>query len=523
MNYLVLLLADWYKIGHPFQYPDGIKFVYSNLTSRKSRIPGVSRMIFFGLLYFIKFYLMKKFKETFFDVPLEEVLRVYRRRVKNSLPHELPNYDHIIALHKLGYLPIVIKAVPEGTMIDMKVPSVVIYNTLPEFGWLPNFLETLMSLVTWKPCTSATIARQYYDTLVKFARKTVSRFGDISFVKWQGHDFSMRGMDSIEGACTSGAGHLLSFFGTDTIPAIDFLEEFYNANSDIEMVGGSIPATEHSVMCAGGKETEIETFRRLITKVYPAGPVGIVSDTWDYFNTISVIANDLKPEIMARDGKVVFRPDSGVPEHIIAGYRASEVEALENGKYVVVSGLNSGKIISDTERKGTVQILWDIFGGTKTEEGYKLLDSHVGCIYGDSITNDVAIAILTRLEEEGFASFNVVFGIGSFTYQYNTRDTFGIAMKATAAVVGDEFRELFKDPITDDGTKKSAKGYLLVEKIEETEMNSKGELEVVGYSTRLTDQVSWEEQEKGLLQIVFEDGKLVKDTSLAEIRQLLES
>lgn len=523
MKYLILLLADWYKIGHPFQYPKGTTKVYSNFTSRKSRIPGLDKIIFFGLLYFIKRYLIKEFNETFFKLPLEEVLFKYKRRVRNSLPNELPNYDHIIALHNLQYLPICIKAVPEGTLVNMKVPSVVIYNTHDDFGWLPNFLETLLSLIIWKPSTSATIAKQYRDLLVKFARLTVTEKGDISFVNWQGHDFSMRGMDSVEGACTSGAGHLLSFWGTDTIPAIDFLEEYYNANSDVELIGGSIPATEHSVMCMGGKESEIETIRRLIVDVYPSGPVAIVSDTWDYFKTISQHALTLKAEIVARNGKVVFRPDSGVPEHIVAGYRDSEVNLLENGTYVVVSGPNTGTIIGEVEKQGSIEVLWNIFGGTTTDQGYKLLDEHVGCIYGDSITMEVATSILTRLQEKGFASFNMVFGIGSFTYQYNTRDTFGFAMKATAGVVEGEVREIFKDPITDDGTKKSAKGYLRVDKIEETEMNAEGDLMVTDYNLRLTDQISWEDQEGGLLGKVFEDGVLLREQSLSEIRNLINN
>lgn len=519
MNILALLLADFYKIDHISQYPKGIEMVYSNLTPRKSRIKGCERMVFFGLQYFIIEYVIKQFNKTFFEVDIEEVLAKYKRRMRNSLGSDLQSYQHIIDLHKLGYLPICIKAVPEGTLVNMKVPSVIIYNTDRRFAWLPNFLETILSTTIWQPSTSATKAKRYQTLFTKFAHKTVSRNGNISFVKWQGHDFSMRGMSSLESACTSGMGHLLSFYGTDTIPAIEFLEEYYGADSDKEIVGGSIPATEHSVMCMGGKESERETILRLITEVYPSGPVGIVSDTWDYFNTINVLAPSLKSEILAREGKVIWRPDSGVPEHIVAGYRPSEVKSLENGTYEVILGENTGKIIDDVERRGTIEVLYGHFGGTITEEGYKLLDSHVGCIYGERISLEVAESIFVRLEEKAFCSFNIVFGIGSYEYQYNTRDTFGIAMKATAGIINNELVEVFKDPKTDDGTKKSAKGYVRVDKVNVYEHVGNGYMDSVDYELILTDQVTWEEQEKGILEKVFENGKLIRITTLAEIRE----
>lgn len=477
-----LLLTDFYKVGHVLQYPKGTTLVYSNLTPRKSRIENVDNMVFFGLQYFIKEYLINYFNDNFFNRDKESVLFEYKRRIQTSLGSDLPTYEHIEHLHDLGYLPIEIKALEEGSRVPMKVPCLTIVNTIPEFYWLTNFIETLLSASIWQSCTSATIAAKYRELLDHHAEITGM---PKEFVQWQGHDFSFRGMSSLESSVLSGMGHLLSFTGTDTIPAISALEEYYNANANNKLIGGSVAATEHSVMCAGSKDGEIETFKRLITEVYPNGFVSIVSDTWNLWDVCTIILPKLKDLVMSIDGKVIIRPDSGDPVLIICGN--------PNGK-------------TEQERKGVVELLWDIFGGTITDKGYKLLDSHIGTIYGDSITLNRADEICTNLRNKGFAS-QVVFGIGSYTYQYNTRDTFGTAMKATYVVIDGEGREIFKNPITDDGTKKSATGLLKVTKENDTFI--------------LHDKVTWEEEKTGELQTVFKDGKLIKETSLSEIRKVL--
>lgn len=473
-----LLLTDFYKVSHPFQYPKGTTLVYSNLTPRKSRL-DISKMTFFGLQYFIKEYLIKQFNENFFNKPKEEIMKDYKRRITTSLGSDLQSYEHIEKLHDLGYLPIKIKALPEGTSVNMRVPVLTVVNTLPEYFWLTNFIESLMSSILWQPCTSATIAKDYRRILDIYAKETGIHQ---DFVQWQGHDFSFRGMSSLESSMSSGMAHLLSFTGTDTIPAIYALEKYYNANAEKELIGGSVPATEHAIMCSGSKDCEIETFKRLITEIYPNGIVSIVSDTWDLWKVCTEYLVELKDIIMSRDGKVVIRPDSGDPVDIICGDPKGKTE---------------------NERKGVIELLWDVFGGTVTDEGYKLLDSHIGAIYGDSITRDRAISICERLMKKGFAS-QVVFGIGSYTYQYNTRDTFGTAMKATYVEVNGEGREIFKDPVTDDGTKKSATGLLCVKK-------ENGEYV-------LKDKCTWEEESTGELQTVFLDGALLKDYTLSEIR-----
>ena len=480
-----LLLTDGYKADHRRQYPDGTTLVYSNWTPRKSRIANVDEVIFFGLQYFIKKYIIEDFENDFFKKPKAEVVKKYARRLNNYLgPNEIGT-AHIEALHDLGYIPMVFKALPEGASVLVRVPMFTMYNTLPEFFWLTNYFETLLSAVVWLPCNSATIANQYRKILDKYAAETSSV---PEFVDWQAHDFSMRGMAGIEASLTSSAGHLLSFTGSDTIPAIDFLEEYYNADSDKELIAGSVPATEHSVMCMGTTDGEYETFKRLICDVYPKGIVSIVSDTWDLWKVLTDYLPRLKDVISGRDGKVVVRPDSGNPADILCGN--------PNGK-------------TEQERKGVVELLWDVFGGSVNNKGYKELIPQIGAIYGDSITIERATEICERLKQKGFASTNVVLGIGSFTYQYNTRDTFGFAMKATYGEVKGQGREIFKDPITDDGTKKSAKGLMKVVK------------ENGNY--KLIDQVSWEQEQTGELKEVFRDGKLLIDQSLAEIRERVKN
>jgi nicotinamide phosphoribosyltransferase len=475
-----LLLTDGYKVDHRRQYPENTTLVYSNWTPRKSRIEGIDEVVFFGLQYFIKKYILEDFETYFFKQPKEKVVAEYRRRINNYLGENQVGTQHIEDLHDLGYIPMVIKALPEGAAVPIKVPMFTMYNTLPEFFWLTNYFETLLSAVVWLPCTAATLAKEYRKILDAAAGETSSV---PEFVDWQGHDFSMRGMAGIEAGLYASAGHLLSFTGTDTLPAIDFLEQYYNANSDTELVGGSVPATEHSVMCMGTMDDEIGTFRRLITEVYPKGIVSIVSDTWDLWKVLTDYLPRLKNEVIDREGKVVIRPDSGDPVDIICG--------KADGKH-------------ENERKGVIELLWDCFGGTTNAKGYKELIPQVGAIYGDSITLERARQICARLKAKGFASTNVVLGIGSYTYQYNTRDTFGFAMKATYGEVGGEGRAIFKDPITDDGTKKSAKGMMKIVAENGTYM--------------LHDQATWAEEQTGELKEVFRDGKLLRDLTLAEIR-----
>lgn len=499
------LLCDFYKLAHRAMYPEGTETVYSTWTPRASRMNGVNEVVVAGNQRFVKKFLIDFFKENFFDRPKAEVVAEYVRFVKFTLGDQKPHSAHLEELHDLGYLPLLIKAVPEGTVIPLRVPALTVQNTDKRFFWLTNYIETLASCELWPTYTGATIAREYRKLLEKHAMKTV---GDTGFVQFQGHDFSMRGMMGVEAAANVGLGHLLSFVGTDTCPAIQAAEMYYGADIEKELVGTSIPATEHSIQCSYGDD--MAYLKRMITEVHPNGPVSVVSDGYNFWDVIGRVIPALKADIMARTGhpfgldKVVIRPDSGDP-------------------VLIVCGDPQGK--TELERKGAIEALWDIFGGTYSEvnsfrskpeggmeaktERYKILDSHIGLIYGDAITLRRAEEICERLAAKGFASTNVVFGIGSYTYQYNTRDTFGFAIKSTACVINGREKQIFKDPKTDDGIKKSQKGRVIVYRDGDGKITFKDGFPL---GTELNAD---------LLQPIFQDGKLLNETTFAEIRARL--
>jgi nicotinamide phosphoribosyltransferase len=505
-----LLLTDGYKTGHHKQYPKGTTLVYSNFTPRSNKYApkGCDQVVSFGQQMVMR-QIHEAFQNDFFSKPKDEVCGEMKRELSLYLGTD---YDvtHFEKLHDLGYLPIHVKAIEEGTLVPMKVPVLTIYNTHPDFYWVTNYLETILSNLLWKPMTSATIAHQYRKVLTSWMEKTDKERA--WFIDWQGHDFSMRGMDSVDAVISSGLGHLTSFSGTDSLPTLYGARKYYGEEG---FIGGSVNATEHSVMCAGGADDEVGTFRRLL-QTYPTGILSVVSDTWDLWKVCTEHVVTLKEEILARDGKLVIRPDSGNPVHILCGY----------------SGIHNDEYVDPTtpEGKGVIELLWDVFGGTVNQQGYKVLDSHIGAIYGDSITIDRAEEICSRLEAKGFASTNVVLGIGSFTYQYNTRDTFGFAMKATyvelevptfgefvdqnlnTEIIG---REIFKDPITDDGTKKSATGLLYVEDGKDCGLD-------VCASLKLFDKVDWKKESQGLLKTIFKDDVFFNQTTLTEIRNRLK-
>lgn len=801
--------TDFYKTGHIYQYPEGTQGVYSNMTARSSRLAKMlpdydDKVVVAGLQGFVKWFLIDTWNESFFNRPKDEVVRKYKRRMDSSLGEGAVSVEHISELHDLGYLPICIKALPEGSRVNTRVPFLTVRNTHKNFAWVTNYLETAMSSEIWKSVNVATIAYEFRRLLDRYAAETSSIPG---FVDFQAHDFSFRGVGGVHDSAAHGIGHLFSFKGTDNIPAIDFLEDYYDVGS--EYVGGGVPATEHSVMCAGGKDTELDTYRRLITEVYPKGIVSIVSDTWDYWNVLTGIAPALKEEILSRQpdaqglAKVVYRPDcydqetqifttegwkyfseldensevaqvtdreefnfvkptklvyekytgkmvhfydskgkvdllvtpnhrmiykqngklkveeasnsivgnwgrdflravpyeggdnvglspterlavafqadgsyysnsiSSVrfsfskqrkidrllsiledcnleykiyslsknpkyPEHsdrveinvkidpgklsksfdwvpqvtsahwsrsfieelsywdatrrsdhrfkfdttdenvvnvvervaVFAGYGCLKSVTIDNRKehfsdvytlhilkdntlggqsvkkeevdyegYVGCVQVPSGRVLvrrnganlvsgnsgnpkkilcGDPEapegtpaHKGSLELLWDTFGGTYNSKGYRELNPRVGLIYGDSITLDRAADILETMKSQGWASTNVVFGVGSYTYQYHTRDTFGIAFKTTQVIVNGEGRDVMKDPVTDAGTKKSAKGLLRVEKVDDDYV--------------LHEEQTFEQEGEGELNIIFKNGKLWEENiqSLTEIRTTL--
>lgn len=579
-------MVDVYKLGHASMYTEGTDFLYSNLTPRSNKYFKAQaatgydgKMVVFGTQGSIM-ELVEDWNDSFFSQPKEKVIRRYRRRINGVLGEGVVSTARMEALHDLGYLPLEIKTIDEGARIGMKIPMLTIKNTIPEFFWLVNYLETALSSQIWQMATNATIAYEYKRILVAAALRTGAAVEAVAF---QGHDFSMRGMPGYVTASRSGAGHTASFTGTDTLGAIDYIEDYYGFGLDLDayFIAGSIPATEHAVsssniltraaqlekMGATGDVrlmAEADFLLHYITKLNPNGFCSYVADTYDYWGLLTNVLTreDVKAAIMARDGRLVIRPDSGDPVDIICGTIEGHYDTLQNAEweiedmhrseaseacegshcmgndtyeaivyitseskyykittefeynrhdkqyyYVDGSDTTSEEVEPTPEMKGSIQVLWEIFGGTVNEKGFKELDSHIGLIYGDSITLARAEKITAKLESMGFASTSVVFGIGSYTYQCNTRDTFGTAMKATATGVEGELFEIYKDPATGDKLKQSAKGLLHVA------------LEDGEYV--LYDQVNAQGESEGELKTRFKDGKFYNLTNIQEVRERL--
>lgn len=470
-----MLLCDFYKITHRKQYPIGSQVIYSTFTPRSNDLaPHIDRVVSFGIQAFLQKYLINYFNQNFFARPKQDVVEEYTDFVKRTL-HINCSGSHIAQLHDLGYLPLKIKSIPEGLSVGLKVPVMTIENTHPDFFWLTNYIETLVNVSLWLPMTSASVARVYHKTLTAFAHETCENLEHIPF---QSHDFSMRGMSSLESAEVSGAAHLIAFRGTDTIPAISYIEHYYGSS---QLIGTSIPASEHSVMSAHGID-ELSTFRYLMAQ-FPHHMISIVADTTDFWHNISVNLPILKAEIMARspEAKVVIRPDSGEAMAILCG------DPTATTAY---------------EQKGLIECLWDIFGGRLNCKGYKELDPHIGVIYGDGINFEKMSRILAGLKNKGFASNNIVFGVGSRTYQTHTRDTLGFAVKATSITINHLEKAIFKNPKTDNGLKKSQKGRVKV-------------LTLDHYVDGLTANDDFSDD---LLQPVFENGQLLNHTNFDQIR-----
>ena len=545
-----ILFADFYKPSHISMYDKRSEIVQDNMTPRNAKhfihfADNDQRVMFAGLQGFIKWFLIDMFNNNFFNLPKEEAVADYREVCDSSIGIGMVETWGFEALHDLGYLPLEIRALPEGTLSPVQVPMFTIQNTHPDFYWLPNFLESVISAETWKTITTATTFWQYRKLSEKWAAETCDNNDHVAF---QNHCFAYRGEAGTHDAAQSEFGQLINSMGTDTIPAILYARRYYNMKG--KFVAGSIPASEHSVattnigfivkeieentvtqefMSLDQKRflAEVEFLKRYITEIFPKGFVSYVADSYDFWAIITKAAAILKQEIMARDGRVVFRPDSGIPEHIIAGYRIEEFETedgfynkgsfalktevayfKDTDRYVLLSQTDDDdKEITRHEAIGAIQCLWEIFGGEVNSKGYKVLDTHVGLIYGDSITVARAKDIFERLKEKGFASSNIVYGVGSFTTQYTTRDSLGMAVKATGAVIDGQQIMVVKEPKT-DLSKKSAKGFLKVVR------NMFGQLELIDNCQ--LEEVQSDDNE---LRRVFYNGKLIVDEDLTTIRE----
>ena len=525
-------LADFYKDGHLNMRDARNSAVFSNVTCRFNRHSKTNsdKMVIFDIQPFLKDWLINYWTKHFFNLPLEEAVAAYHATTDDAIG-VVPDVE-IRKLWSLGYLPLRIKAIAEGSRVPMGTPFLTVKNTVPGFGWLAQYIETLSQTELWKGMTCATDSYAFKRMMDYWAERTSSM---PEFTMWQGHDFSFRGMSGVFTAAKSSKAHLLNFFGTDTKVAIPEIKRSYNAKG---FIGGSIIAQEHAIACEHiainmhflkmeKRDAEFEMVRHFIEDLFPTGMLGMIGDTLDFWRYITEYLPALKDKIMARTpcalgfNKVVVRPDSSPwysnPYHVLTGFEVITADQIgqpskdnkailnADGTYsLVVKGQVTDTLLPEYEVKGLVEVLWDIFGGTENNgKGYKELDQHIGCIYGDSITFEIANKIFYRLEQKGFASTNVVLGIGSYFYQMNSRDSYGIAMKATAAEIDGMVLGLQKTPKTDP-TKNSAIGYLRVE-LED------GKYVVYQNQTE-------EEAEGGELKEVFVDSRLTKDFTFDEVR-----
>ena len=496
--------TDAYKLDHRRQYPVGTTGVLSNFTPRGSRIERVEGVINFGLQAFLTSWVRDAW-DPFFAAEEDMVADLYHEFVGTILGTPAADQigtDHIRALHQLGYLPLEFRSLSEGTFTPLRVPVFTVENTVPEAFWLVNYIETVLSAEVWQPMTSATTSFYFRELLDTWAVKTT---GSTDGVDFQGHDFSFRGMAGESAAAASAAGHLLNFKGSDSLSVVNFVDHNYTGANG--MILGSVAATEHSVMCAGGNDEgdEQATYQRILD-LYPEGIVSVVSDTWDLWNVLTNILPNLKDQIMSREGKLVIRPDSGDPVDILTGVQSEERDWAASERH----DPEYNEVRDTPAGKGVIELLWDVFGGTVNEQGYKVLDPHIGAIYGDSINYDRAEAIFQRLEAKGFASTNIVLGVGSYTYQYVTRDTFAFAMKATWVSIDGEGKAIYKDPITDNGTKKSARGRVAVVEEDGTLVLKDGD-----------EGAALEKTEADKLQVVWRDGEFVTHQTFADIRDIV--
>ena len=600
-----LYYTDAYKTGHMKMLAPGTTKLYGTWIPRslKHAPKGIDKIVSFGQQLVWK-WIHDEFEENFFytekrknlenpnsstfqnALNMGELLELKNKALSFSKDMMLYlgmdfNGEHFEKLWNLGYLPIKVKALPEGIETNPNIPHMTFVNTVDGFAWLTLYLETIVSSLAWKPSTSATIARLYRKQAEEWVKKTDS--GNLGLVDYMCHDFSARGLNPHD-MISSGLGHATSFRGSDTLSVIPAARYFYNESED-EVCINSVNASEHSV-----STTKIFTVgeQQMISdwlKIFPKGILSVVSDTFDLWKLITEYLPNLKEEILARDGKLVIRPDSGDPVDIICGTATKgwsdiskhfpegeilpeyfwdylEEDSQEDvahgesgpsqytGKYIIngkyyeatVSNLSYNRydkqyyyldmwekpeisfkeIIPTSEMKGVVELLWDIFGGTINEQGYKVLNSHIGAIYGDSITPERQLEIYKRLESKGFASTNIVLGIGSFTYQYNTRDTLGFAAKGAWFEVKDTGKcncghtiecdcvkeyNIYKDPVTDDGVKRSLKGLLQVKLVDNEYI--------------VNQECSWEQEEDSELKTIYENGIFKNQVTFQDVRNNL--
>jgi nicotinamide phosphoribosyltransferase len=451
----LVLETDSYKFTHWKQYPPGTEHVYSYLESRGGMFP---QTLFFGLQFYLRKYLCGV-------VVNEEDVREARVFVDKHLAPGMFNFDgwmHVVRKHG-GRLPVVIKAVPEGSVVGIQNVLMTIENTDPECYWLPNYLETLL-LKVWYPITVATLSQAIRKVVLEF----LQRSGDPGLIDFKLHDFGYRGVSSEETAGIGAAGHLINFKGTDTVAGILLLQQYYLSQ---EMEGFSIPAAEHSTITAWGRENEAQAYENMLTQ-FPEGLVAVVSDSYNVYEACEKLwGGVLREEVLQRAGTLVVRPDSGKPREVV-------LKVLE--------------------------ILGAKFGSETNAKGYRVLNPKVRVIQGDGVNYRTIQDTLTAMNRAGWSADNITFGMGGALLQQLNRDTQQFAFKCSSVTVRGEDRDVFKDPI-EGHDKASKRGRLGLH-------CNDGHWMTVRTQRGIADT-------EDLLRPVFHDGELLVEQSVAEIRQ----
>ena len=452
-DFNLILATDGYKITHWKQYPLGTEIVYAYLESRGGKFAST---IFFGLQYYLRRYLAGA-------VVTQEKIDEADTKMRAYFGADYFNregWEYILREHG-GRLPVSIRAVPEGTDVPTGNVLMTIENTDPKCYWLTNYLETMLMQV-WYPTTVATLSNYVRRKLLGYLRRTGSDAG----IDYMLHDFGYRGVSSQESAGLGDAGHLLNFNGTDTIAGIELLRDHYYGQCSA-ILASSIPASEHSTITSWGEENEVAAMRNMLT-AYPSGPVACVSDSYNIWRACSEYwGRDLRMDINKRDGTLIVRPDSGKPELV-------DVKCLE--------------------------LLGEAFGFQENGRGYKVLNPKVRLIQGDGIEYDTLDSILDAMIHAGWAAENIAFGSGGGLLQKLDRDTQRFAFKCSAIRVNGQWRDVYKDPVTDPG-KVSKRGRLRL-------------VQAVGGALSTTT----DEGGGDMLVEVFRNGRVFVDQSLDDIR-----
>ena len=458
INENVLLMTDSYKVSHYKQYPPGTEHVYSYFESRGGEF---DETVFFGLQYYLNRYLAG---EVVTHEKIDEAEAIFHSHFGNKDCFNRKGWEHIVTAHQ-GRLPVTIRAVSEGTVVPTHNVLMTIENTDPACYWLTNYLETLLVQV-WYASTVATQSREMKKIILTFLEQT----GDPNLIPFKLHDFGFRGVSSVETAAIGGAAHLVNFQGTDTLAGIMLAKKFYNE----PMAGFAIPAAEHSTITSWGRKYEADAMKNMLEQ-FPTGLVAVVSDSFDIYKACSEIwGKQLKEAVLERDGILVVRPDSGDPPKIVC-------EILE--------------------------LLGTAFGTTTNKKGYRLLHPKIRVIQGDGIDRNMLKKILIAITKNGWSTDNLAFGSGGGLLQKLNRDTSKYAFKCSSITVNGEARDVYKQPITDNGKNSKAGRMKLIKNNNQ-------------YETLLNDTVNEiGNKNKDLLTEVFRNGTILKNWTFQEIRK----